>query len=1171
MAINAAALQELTTRLDHEYHLYRGNIVPARPGTLLDGINSQDVSYLADARDPPSEVVAHYAAQLWAARGTAQAKQPSGVRQRSRVPDDKAELSAPSGRAAAVASADQLRRGLFALPANSSLSEELPLWDAALSDVARQVQVHCNERGQLLEAIRSRFAEVLHMLIDQRAGELAVARDESQQAADVERRRRRSQMLFARGALSAVNERTKTELEGEHLLRLEGDSAAALEMERLRARLQLVHEQLVAARQKLADLEEAEEEASASRLAPSSSDVYERFVNLQADSQLGLLHKLLLRPADVEAAPAILPSIGLDEQTQLISHLMTALPSMAARRDLLAEVRCRVLPDDEAHLCHSAADAGSRSGGGASYGAGGGSAAYAGAGGGSAYAGAGGGSASYAGAGGSAYAGAGGGSAYAGGANDNACSATGGAYSGASSGAAGTRAHEMAQHHAIHGAGADAGHQLASNNNHAASPQSDGGLVDGADGAIGQLAPSGSLGPDGVMLGAIGKPVLGANGQNTVMPDAPAGGSIGSIDPGGLSLDANSKPVLGADGQPIAVTDEGAVAVKVQSVEGGRAARKDAKKDKPKGERKKDASSSSQRRSNVSSQGATERAPDAKTVPGADGKPSSVSDHTKGAPSNASHDAEMASAAAAAAALEELRRRQEVGELTSEENAELARLSAIVIELVAASDPQVPHGGSIDPGGVIRDASGKAVIGDDGKPLHAPFRSSELARMSQAPTLGKRREIERVAIPLGSILLSADNVKPMSLTFLLRLISNLYSSKLVADSKLPLERAPPPFSEFVSFQMISFYGSKSIATRYAQEMYVGLLRNHMHHPRLSLFARGLGLVPACPLREEAFQKLLDYLDALIRLLERERPITRTTSVTFFKDYSSMCTTYIPCAYVMLALEELSGDSLKADADVRSFAAKFVAEHALPNEAACVAAAKARSVTKRAIVVAACLPNTPDARLVDGDLFFEHLASFYHEQLTERLQVVDAALAKYDLDGDGRCAAGTHHTNLVSTSDRVSCDAVRALRISLGEFKKMLPEMHDLGAHPINDGEQTAMYHQLTAMGDGALRQEHLAPLLFSLRPPSFSRRPTSQGRDELENASLSREAESRAQFAELAAGWDAVRLSTSATDPDVDRLQHFAQHLFQVLKVQRRIAKWFAAKRAEHHRLAEVS
>ena len=66
----------------------------------------------------------------------------------------------PASRADTVATADQLRLGLLGLPRGADLEAEVLLWDAAFGDVVRQVWVHCNERGLLLGAIRTRYAEI---------------------------------------------------------------------------------------------------------------------------------------------------------------------------------------------------------------------------------------------------------------------------------------------------------------------------------------------------------------------------------------------------------------------------------------------------------------------------------------------------------------------------------------------------------------------------------------------------------------------------------------------------------------------------------------------------------------------------------------------------------------------------------------------------------------------------------------------------------------------------------------------------------------------------------------------------------------------------------------------------------------------------------------------------
>ena len=54
----------------------------------------------------------------------------------------------------------------------------------------------------------------------------------------------------------------------------------------------------------------------------------------------------------------------------------------------------------------------------------------------------------------------------------------------------------------------------------------------------------------------------------------------------------------------------------------------------------------------------------------------------------------------------------------------------------------------------------------------------------------------------------------------------------------------------------------------------------------------------------------------------------------------------------------------------------------------------------------------------------------------------------------------------------------------------------------------------------------------------------------------------RARDHRLAAGWDEVRLSTSATDPTEERLAHFWANLGAVKRLQRRFVRMRALRRA---------
>ena len=76
-----------------------------------------------------------------------------------------------------MTTASRLRRGLeslgeIAADSTQDTAKELSLWDGALAEVIRQVAIHCQERGQLLEAIRSRHAQVFDHLLTQRQADL---------------------------------------------------------------------------------------------------------------------------------------------------------------------------------------------------------------------------------------------------------------------------------------------------------------------------------------------------------------------------------------------------------------------------------------------------------------------------------------------------------------------------------------------------------------------------------------------------------------------------------------------------------------------------------------------------------------------------------------------------------------------------------------------------------------------------------------------------------------------------------------------------------------------------------------------------------------------------------------------------------------------------------------
>ena len=172
----------------------------------------------------------------------------------------------PSSRTEAIATAARLRRQVEAWGGNkgdganadaSSVDEvqqEVPLWDAALTEVVRQVSVHCQERGQLLEAIRQRHAHLFDYLLNEqeaRIAELQKQHEDTLKTAVEKQPIGQGALLFRRG-------RQRTPREGGGCtggVQCRGNDKvtidAAADMAQLQAKESLLKAQLVEARQQL--------------------------------------------------------------------------------------------------------------------------------------------------------------------------------------------------------------------------------------------------------------------------------------------------------------------------------------------------------------------------------------------------------------------------------------------------------------------------------------------------------------------------------------------------------------------------------------------------------------------------------------------------------------------------------------------------------------------------------------------------------------------------------------------------------------------------------------------------------------------------------------------------------------------------------------------------------
>ena len=166
VALNAAAMQELTMKQGcgpGYTNLHRGKFVFNSLAKGSDGERkSKDMSCVHDCLGhgaptaPRRQRVGH-------GRSPRQKREVYKGDPEAEPPRDE---PSPSSRAEAVAAADELRRSLLKYDARKTRRAdlELPLWDVAFQAVVKQVSVHCNERGQLLEAIRTRYEGPLEKL-----------------------------------------------------------------------------------------------------------------------------------------------------------------------------------------------------------------------------------------------------------------------------------------------------------------------------------------------------------------------------------------------------------------------------------------------------------------------------------------------------------------------------------------------------------------------------------------------------------------------------------------------------------------------------------------------------------------------------------------------------------------------------------------------------------------------------------------------------------------------------------------------------------------------------------------------------------------------------------------------------------------------------------------------
>ena len=342
--------------------------------------------------------------------------------------------------------------------------------------------------------------------------------------------------------------------------------------------------------------------------------------------------------------------------------------------------------------------------------------------------------------------------------------------------------------------------------------------------------------------------------------------------------------------------------------------------------------------------------------------------------------------------------------------------------------------------------------------------------------------------------------------------------------------------------MVSFYGVKSLATRYLQEMYVGLVKMRKKHPRIQLFASALGVFPDSVLMPEAYMMVTSFLNAMLQMLEQDRLLTRINSSSFFDKYSQLNRVFVPLTYLRRAAAVAHKDDENVCKSVVDFAESAASDTPLATEADCVKYAAKGLLTKKAVVIGAAVE---EPQFVDGDLFLHSLGNLYNTMLESRHQKVDDALIK-------------NGTAANSEGD--------STHLSLDDFKIVLAEVRDLDAHPMSADAQEEMYHQLD-VGNGMIRHDDLKQMLdvIELRDSAETMQPSN-----LEVVAKD-ERESKTELRELTRGWDQMRMSITEVPLEDERIQHFQEHATLVTRIQKKWLQQLCRIRSRREQLAAES
>ena len=307
-------------------------VLGAVPKTQISSNPHRDISYLSDrwghnANMPPPS-------RQQGARPT-----PSLQKRRSWTTDDLPDLT-PASRAEAIALAHDLRQRVAELGPEPEAGPELDALDAAFAEASRQVLVHCSERGELLEMIRSRhkcrFREYKQVLAA-RERELTLFREQHERfatmaAREVGEKTKTSSLLILwnRALCQGVSENATEKVTNEQQRRQAVEDSLGRDLTKALA----TQDQLTAELAKVSATAEVLQEKADEQ--PTLAKMLEQVPLLSGEEETALSFALINRQHAGDAQP-LLPTLKRGEQRHCLKGLLNALPS-AMRVALLSSV-----------------------------------------------------------------------------------------------------------------------------------------------------------------------------------------------------------------------------------------------------------------------------------------------------------------------------------------------------------------------------------------------------------------------------------------------------------------------------------------------------------------------------------------------------------------------------------------------------------------------------------------------------------------------------------------------------------------------------------------------------------------------------------------------------------------------------------------------------------------